>query len=98
QQVFGRCLLELDRGRADAEREQYMPAKPKCESERCRPDETVVAVRLKYVFGVRVRTRQHVTLKMHRTLRLARGAGGECDQADIVARRVAGGEVLVARL
>ena len=45
----------------------------------------------------RVADREHVAVEMHGALRHAGGARGEGDQADIVARGVAGREVLVAR-
>src|SRR5262245_28856931 len=74
-----------------------MPAEPEREGEGRRADEAIVAVWLQHVFRIAVGARQHVALEMHRALRLAGGAGRERDQADIVTRGVAGGEIPIAR-
>ena len=50
------------------------------------------------MLGVAVADRQHVAVEVHGALRLAGGARGEADQADVVRGGVAGGEMLVARL
>ena len=70
-----------------------MPAEAEGEGERRRTDEAVVAVRLQHVLCVGVAAREHVALEMHRALRLAGGAGGERDQADVVERGIAGREI-----
>ncbi len=75
-----------------------MPAEPEGEGERRRADEAVVGRGLQHVFAVGIAGRQHVAMEMHGAFRLAGGAGGEGDQADIVDRGVAGGEGLVAGL
>ena len=95
----GRRAFQQHRGGADAQREQHEPAEPEGEGERRRADEAVVALRrAARGSAVAVADRQHVAMEMHRALRLAGGAGGEGDQADVVARGVAGGELLVAGL
>ena len=94
----GPALLQQDRGGADAQREQHEAAEPEGEGERRRADEAVRRPRRAARGAVAVADRQHVAMEVHGALRLAGGAGGEGDQADVVARGVAGGEMLVAGL
>ena len=79
-------------------RKQHQAAEPEGEGERRRADETVRRLRPQHVLGVGIADRQHVAMEMHGALGLAGRARGEGDQADVVARGVAGGEMLVARL
>jgi hypothetical protein len=51
---------------------------------------------LQHAGAIGVADSQKVAMEMHRALGLAGGAGGEADQADIVAGRVGGGEILIA--
>ena len=70
-----------------------MPAEAEGEGERRRADEAVARLGAQHVARIAVADRQHVAMEMHGALRLAGRAGGEADQADIVRRRVDGGEV-----
>ena len=98
EQIVRRRLLQQDRGGADAQRKQHQAAEPEGEGERRRADEAVVGLRAQHVAAVAVADRQHVAVEVHGALGLAGGARGEADQADVVARGVAGGEMLVAGL
>ena len=73
-----------------------IPPSPKVKARR-RADEAVARLRPQHVAGIAVADRQHVAVEMHGALRLARGAGGEADQADIVRRRIDGVELGEAR-
>ena len=92
EQIVRRDLLQQDGGGADAQRKQHEPAEPEGEGERRRADEAVGRLRAQHVAAVAVAGRQQVAVEMHGALGLAGGAGGEADQADVVARGVAGGE------
>jgi hypothetical protein len=91
-------VFDQNGGRADAQRKQREPAEPEGEGERRDSDEAVGALRAQHVATVRVAGRDDVAMKMHRAFRLARGAGRERDQGDIVARGVAGSKVGIAGL
>ena len=98
EQIVGRCPFEQDGRGADAQRKQHQAAEPEREGERRRADEAVGRLRAQHVAAVAVAGRQYVAVEMHGALGLAGGARGEADQADVVARGVAGGEELVAGL
>ena len=99
EQLVRRRLLQQHRGGADTQREQHEAAEPEGEGERRRADEEVVRARLAARAGaIAVADRQHVAVEMHGALRLAGGAGGEGDQADVVARGVARREGARSRL
>ena len=93
-----RGSLQQDRGGAHAQRKQHETAKAERKSDRRRADEAIVAAGAQHVFSERVANGEHVAVKMHRALGHAGGTRGESDQADIVARRVASREALVAVL
>ena len=98
EQLVRPGLLQQHGRGADAERKQHQAAEPEGEGERRRAGEAVGRLGAQHMLGVAVADRQHVAVEMHGALRLAGGAGGERDQADVVARGVAGGEFLVAGL
>ena len=74
------------------------PPSPKVKASGGEPVKRSVRLGLQHMLGVGIADRQHVAMEMHGALRLAGGAGGERDQADVVAGGVAGGELLVAGL
>ena len=84
--------LGADRsGGADARREDDAGAEAEGEGQRRRADEDIGGCRPQHVTRECFRHRRDVTMKMHATLRLAGGAGGERDQRGIVASRGDGG-------
>ncbi len=74
------------------------PPSPNVKASGGEPMKRSDGLRAQHVAAVAVAGRQHVAVEMHGALRLAGGAGGEADQADVVAGGVAGGEGLVAGL
>jgi hypothetical protein len=84
-------LLDDDEGRADPHGKEH-DAEPEREGERGGADEAVLLAGPQNVLREAVAHDQHVAMEVHRALRLARGAGREGDEADVVGRGVDGFE------
>ena len=66
------------------------PPSPKVKASGGEPMKRSSADGAQHMAAIGVAGREHIAMEMHGAFRLACGAGGEADQADIVVRGVAG--------
>ena len=98
KKVWWASLLEQDAGSADPERKQHQPAQPEGEGERRRADEAIFRLRFQHPRGITIADREEVAVEVQRALWLARRAGSEADEANIILRRIGRRELLIAGL